>query len=71
MRRRVVAWRGYVLEGGKIVAEGMPDDLLSQPHILRGLSGRRSERLTTAPGAAFTKWVCCLPDMGLYFASGC
>ena len=28
-----VAQRAYVLEGGRIVSEGRPDDLLNQPHI--------------------------------------
>lgn len=34
-----VAQRAYVLEGGKIVAEGIPADLLSQPHIREAYLG--------------------------------
>jgi branched-chain amino acid transport system ATP-binding protein len=34
-----VAQRAYVLEGGRIVAEGMPDDLLSRPHIREAYLG--------------------------------
>jgi branched-chain amino acid transport system ATP-binding protein len=29
----LIAQRAYVIEGGRIVSEGMPDALLSQPHI--------------------------------------
>jgi branched-chain amino acid transport system ATP-binding protein len=29
----LIAQRAYVLEGGRIVSEGAPDQLLSQPHV--------------------------------------
>jgi len=40
-----VAQRAYVLEGGRIVAEGMPDDLLSRPHIREAYLGASVDAL--------------------------
>jgi branched-chain amino acid transport system ATP-binding protein len=34
-----VAQRAYVLEGGRIVTEGVPDDLLNRPHIREAYFG--------------------------------
>jgi len=38
-----VATRAYVLEEGRIVAEGMPKDLLAQPHIRRAYLGESAD----------------------------
>jgi len=34
-----IADRGYVLEEGRIVAQGLPGDLLKQPHIREAYLG--------------------------------
>ena len=34
-----IADRAYVLEQGRIVAQGLPDDLLKQPHIREAYLG--------------------------------
>jgi branched-chain amino acid transport system ATP-binding protein len=35
-----IAQRAYVLEEGRIVAQGTPSELLSQPHIQRAYLGQ-------------------------------
>ena len=47
-----VATRAYVLEEGRIAAEGTPDELAAQPHIRRAYLGIGGEDGPEQPGAA-------------------
>jgi branched-chain amino acid transport system ATP-binding protein len=38
-----VATRAYVLEEGRLVAEGIPQELLAQPHIRRAYLGETAD----------------------------